>query len=77
MQKTRDLRPFVVDTDGNHRGLDIPLIGYDLTTMQYRAKQIDMMNPFVTFHNQRITKNRFYLRAKFQTSSDRPYLIEF
>jgi hypothetical protein len=45
--------------------------------MQYRARQIDMMNPFVTFHNQRITKNRFFLRGKYQTAVDRPTLAEF
>lgn len=63
--RLRDLRPVLIDQDGNTRDLGIPLCGYDLTTMQYRAKQIDLMNPFITFHNQRITKNRFYVRARF------------
>ena len=33
-----------------------------MTPAQYRAKQIEMMNPFVTFFNQMQTKNRFHER---------------
>lgn len=70
--------PLALKGDGNLVNYMVPLMKLiNLNQTEYKARQIDMMNPFITFHNQRMTKTRFLARPLLENHEEIQKVAEF